>query len=341
MSTNTQRRRPSIAELKAAGSGRWREILADAGIPIELLDGRGHPCPRCGGTDRFAAWRDVSERGAVHCRGCFTSGSSPKPGDGIATLRWTLQCDTKTACRWLDEWLWPPGHHFRQQRPKVAATMERPSIVAPVVNGALRAMAERCTGNVPEWLLANVARSLGLPMDVLRRLRVGWLEQDRATTWPMVDSAGDVVGVRLRSSSGERKWAVKGGKAGMFVPSGMSVKPTRLFIAEGPTDTAAILSLGLDAIGRSSATGPVEIEREVIRGLMPAECIIVADNDKPGMQGASRLAKALSNDGSLVRVLTPPERFGDVRDWVVDGASYATLNIAAGFTKPFNLNQGQ
>ena len=95
----------SICDLLTAARGRWRDILADAGLPDDRLDGRGHPCPRCGGRDRFAAWNDVDDRGAVHCRHCFTRGSDPKPGDGLATLRWLLDVDTPGACRWLASWL--------------------------------------------------------------------------------------------------------------------------------------------------------------------------------------------------------------------------------------------
>lgn len=95
----------SIDELLTASRGRWLEILDDAGLPHDILNGRGHPCPKCGGRDRFAAWPDVADRGAVHCRHCFTKGADPKPGDGLASLRWLLGADTACACRWLASWL--------------------------------------------------------------------------------------------------------------------------------------------------------------------------------------------------------------------------------------------
>ena len=97
---------PSIDELKLSAQGRWPDIFADAaGLPREHLDGRGHPCMHCGGTDRFAAFNDVAVRGSVQCRHCFHAGTDPRPGDGIATLRWLLGCDTTAACRWLAGWL--------------------------------------------------------------------------------------------------------------------------------------------------------------------------------------------------------------------------------------------
>src|SRR5690348_7953651 len=38
--------------------GHWDAILAEAKIPAEVLDGRHHKCPECGGKDRFRYLRD-------------------------------------------------------------------------------------------------------------------------------------------------------------------------------------------------------------------------------------------------------------------------------------------
>ena len=99
--TRTKGRTPDAAAVKAAAAGRWMEILPAAGIAAELLDGRGHPCPRCGGADRFAAMRDVAERGAVLCRGCFPKGG----GDGLATVKWIRDIDFPAAVRFVAETL--------------------------------------------------------------------------------------------------------------------------------------------------------------------------------------------------------------------------------------------
>ena len=43
-----------VGAVKQSAHGRWPEILAAlGGVNPELLDGRNHPCPRCGGMDRF------------------------------------------------------------------------------------------------------------------------------------------------------------------------------------------------------------------------------------------------------------------------------------------------
>lgn len=72
-----------IAAIKHAAAGRWPDILCRiGGLPCELLDGKHHPCPKCGGADRFRMIdRDA---GALFCNGCFSKGN----GDGIAAVMW-------------------------------------------------------------------------------------------------------------------------------------------------------------------------------------------------------------------------------------------------------------
>ena len=70
-----------------AGAGRALEILEHvAGIRGELLDGHHHPCPKCGGTDRF---RLIDKgRGAVYCNQCFNR----KNRDFLSAVIWMKGC---------------------------------------------------------------------------------------------------------------------------------------------------------------------------------------------------------------------------------------------------------
>ena len=51
-----------------------------AGIPAELLDGRHHPCPACGGRDRFRLIDSIT--GTVYCNQCFYK----KNGDALTAV---------------------------------------------------------------------------------------------------------------------------------------------------------------------------------------------------------------------------------------------------------------
>src|SRR5262245_55290273 len=94
-----------VAQLKAAATGRWRDILTSlAGIDDLLLDGKHHPCPRCGGIDRFRMLNE--EAGALLCNQCFAD----KNGDGIAAVQWMTGTTFPEALRRISEYLGINGH---------------------------------------------------------------------------------------------------------------------------------------------------------------------------------------------------------------------------------------
>lgn len=317
-----------IGTLLSAARGRWREILPDAGLPVDRLDGRGHPCVMCGGRDRFAAWPDIAERGAVHCRHCFTKGSDPRPGDGLATLRWLLSFDTPQACRWLASWLGMTTA-VKIPRQRINRTVRPPDDAGDAQS--LDDLADRCHRAMRDGWWDRLSNRLRLPADTLVRLGVGWFAAQRATSWPMCNESEQVVGIRLRSMATGDKWSVRGGRAGLFVPKGLTVQPDRLFVCEGPTDAAAVLSLGAGAIGRPSCHGAVAMTCKLVRRLEPTECIVVADDDGhgAGIRGAESLACVLVTVCPSVRVVMPPKGFNDVRDWITAGATIDDLNAIA------------
>jgi len=79
--------------VRAAASGRWVEILSVlGGVPMDLLDGHHHGCPKAcypdaGGKDRFRLIDAAA--GACFCNRCFASNN----GDGFAALRWLTDQD--------------------------------------------------------------------------------------------------------------------------------------------------------------------------------------------------------------------------------------------------------
>ena len=318
----------SVAELKRLARGRWREILVAAGIPAQVLDGRrGRPCPRCGGRDRFAPMKDLNDRGAVLCRHCHHASTAPKCGDGIASLRWWLGISMPDACRWLGEYLGGG----------VAVPRVREVVQSIYIPNAIDY--ERFEGLADTWFRAmkpnwrsKAADLLGLPVWPLERLRVGWSNSDRASTWPMRNGTGDIVGIRLRNPQTAKKWSVTGSIAGLFYdPALLSVeRPELVWIVEGPTDTAALLSIGFDAVGVPSAGGGCDLLTDLARRILPKEIVIIADRDEngTGIHGAERIADALMIIAP-VRIVTPPGVVKDSRAWVVSGASRKLIESAA------------
>jgi hypothetical protein len=166
--------------------------------------------------------------------------------------------------------------------------------------------------------LSKAATSLGVSVASLRRLNAGY--DGEAITFPMVNEKQNVCGIRRRFADG-RKLSVKGGKEGVF----RGYEETGpVVIVEGPTDAAAAITLGVQALGRPSCTGGTRIVAALLAG---RTATIMADADGPGLAGAARLAKQLG-----CRVATPPDGHKDLRAWLRSGATAAALVQILGFS---------
>lgn len=170
-------------------------------------------------------------------------------------------------------------------------------------------------------------RSLGIPAGGLVRMGAAWAIAIGALAAPMMNRpGGDVIGVRIRDDSG-KKWAIAGSKNGLFVPKAFC-GVGMLYLPEGLTDTAALVGLGLDAVGRPSCNGGRDMVRAMVK-LANRPAVVVADRDTPGENGAELLASELARDGCRVRILKPPPGVKDMRAWVSSGADRETIEYAA------------
>ena len=172
--------------------------------------------------------------------------------------------------------------------------------------------------------LAEFANSLGLSTNSLTRLAVGWSSDSKAWAFPMRREQ-QIVGIRLRSQTGH-KWSVTGGREGLFIPHGLTFSEM-LLIAEGPTDTAALLDMGFEAVGRPSCSGGVGLLVDLGRSRRVKDVVIVADVDPhgAGQRGAESLAIALVPYCPSIRVIEPPGGIKDVRDWMRAGAGHGDI----------------
>lgn len=185
---------------------------------------------------------------------------------------------------------------------------------APKVD--FRAMLSTWAAQAPNTLPA-LADSLGVSVATLQALGATWANWHRAWAFPMADAWGNVVGIRLRNEFG-RKWAVKGSSQGIFLPS--VPHGNMLFVCEGPTDTAAILTLGMFAVGRPSCNGGALEIRALCRRLKITKTVILADHDDPGQDGARRFAAQLLTQWTI---WTPPAK--DAREWLRLGGTVELL----------------
>jgi len=171
------------------------------------------------------------------------------------------------------------------------------------------------------------AQGLGVSARSLERLQTGW--NGCGLTFPMRDGHERIIGIRIRASS--HKWCVPGSHNALFWPEGVySGSDYRLFICEGPTDCAALLSLGFGAIGRPSCQGGTDHMIEFLKGRR-REVIVMADRDpakkrpdgsvfRPGQEGAARLAQAIRPFVRTCKIIRPPF-CKDARAWLQAGAT--------------------
>jgi len=178
-------------------------------------------------------------------------------------------------------------------------------------------------GNMTSERRRWLAGRLGVSGCSLNRLHVGWMGRGRFS-WPMSDHDGRLIGIRVRTGKG-RKFCITGSRNGLFVPAGLSGKGP-LLLAEGPTDCAAGLDLGFDAIGRPNANSLIN---ETMRFCKGRDVIIIADNDPkpdgscPGINGARGLAESISLYCPSVKVIIPPVK--DLREWLQQGLTHEQL----------------
>lgn len=176
--------------------------------------------------------------------------------------------------------------------------------------------------------LDELAIHLEVSARSLRWLRVAWAQERECIAFPMYDGTSwngdEPCGIRLRTMDG-KKFAVTGSASGMFIPygamnGGLQLSARRIFICEGPTDTAACLDIGLFAIGRAACRGGEPEIVGALNQLCPREVVIVCDNDSPGVDGAKTLLELLE----IRRVrLIPPGK--DLRALVRDGGSASLI----------------
>ncbi len=272
---------------------------------------RARRCPVCGRPD----W-------------CLVSRDDPQSPSSAVCAR------VESPIRFGDAgWL----HRFRDDPHPRESTPRRTvaQYVAPDQAERLARFARTCSARADRARLERLSQELGLSVESLQWLQTGWataaeLEElgtccksSGAWTFPMVDATGQVRGIRLRAPDGY-KYALRGGRQGLFVPEGLADSGP-VFVAEGPTDTAALLDLGFEAIGRPSCGSGAALVTAWVRRHCRSEVAVVSDGDGPGQRGADALAKMLVAYCAAVRGLAPPEGVKDMRDWKRAGATPAEV----------------
>jgi hypothetical protein len=161
----------------------------------------------------------------------------------------------------------------------------RPEPPPPSIN--CPALIQKWTKTTRLEQVEELSQQLHVSVASLRALQVCWATEHNAWSIPMYDGHDNMVGIRLRASSGA-KWSVAGSHSGPFVPR-IKGAATAL-VCEGFSDTAAGLDLGFFSMGRPAASGGIDQLKQLFQRKGVRRCVVVADNDAVGVSGAKVFA---------------------------------------------------
>jgi hypothetical protein len=318
-----------IRETKEAARGREVDVLVHVGgIPAEKLDGKHHPCPSCGGEDRFSLVNH--ERGAVLCRHCF----SEKNGDFIAAVAHFRGITNRKACDLILGYLGRRSNcaattPSTSPRCATKSTEKKSNKLHPNLNGALKAL---------EW-------KFGRPQDGMWE----YLWADRSTAgWTVrftLDEIDEKTGKHKKEFAFISK--VEGGWRNEHLPEPRPLfhlpdlaNATRVYVCEGEKAAEAARSIGLVVttwIGGSSVPGKADWSP-----LAGKEVVFVPDNDDPGEKCCAEvlgIVSALSTPAKPFEARLPNLALSeDIFDWIEAQGEAATPEVLAksveGFVKP-------
>jgi len=299
----------SVSQL---AQGKWRGIIPRYGIEANLLDGKHHPCPICGGKDRFR-FTDHEGLGYWVCNQC-----QPKPNDGISLLMAVTGRAFKDLAGEVEEMC-------GKVKPEPIAPKKDPR---PLLN-YISKHAKRLTGGDPA---SKYLASRGIYATKDCHLR--WLESfdyiengETIGRYPVM--VGRVSNLSMQretyhitylTADGEKAnvQAVKKVMSPINTVSGCGIwlgsGDDHLAIGEGIETTLAWCNRHRKGLATLTANGMKSIKiLEKYRNIT-----ILADNDKSftGQAAAYHLAQRLTTEGRNVDVFVSPEEGQDYLDYV-------------------------
>ncbi len=275
-----------IHEIKLLANGRWVEILtATTGIDAGLLDGKHHPCPKCGGTDRFRIF-DM-ECGAVLCNQCFSCGN----GDGLSAMMWLLGCSLPDAIEKVAKYL------AAERVPRKPPSQKKPKRVYPNAKSAVHAIESFLGRMACRWVYVDAD---GQPVGLVCR-------------WDT--DGGKAIRQVSRVDGGWSCVSMTPPRVLYNLPAVQSAR--RVWVCEGEKAADAACRLGL--VATTSAGGSVAANRTDWTPLAGKDVVVIPDNDAPGRKYAKAVAATLLRlePPASVRIMEIPglPEGGDVADF--------------------------
>jgi len=278
------------AEVKSVANGRWTVILpALTGIDAAVLDEKKHPCPKCGGTDRFRCLD--AETGALFCNQCFNT----KNGDGFAAIQWLKGYTFPEALQAVAESLNLPGSrngHATNGKPRGSAAKPKAKLSS---NG--KAKPDDTAKGKPFATGAAAVAALCRMMKPTHG--------PPADRWTYRDAGGKSVALVLRfnGADGSKEFRpVSLHDGSWFLKGPATPRPlyrlpdvataATVYVCEGEKTADAARSLGLVAV--TSMNGAQSPDKTDWKPLAGKNVVLLPDHDEPGRKYAAAVAAILA-----------------------------------------------
>ncbi len=304
------------AEVKSAANGRWTVILpALTGIDAAVLDEKKHPCPKCGGTDRFRCLDAAT--GALFCNQCFNA----KNGDGFAAIQWLTGWTFPEALQAVAESLNLPGsRNGHATNGKARGSAAKPK--AKTSSNGKAKLDDTAKGK--PFATADKAKVV-----CVAGMRKGGYEP--GGEWEYYDAAGEPVALVLRfdKPDGSKEFRpVSLHDGGWFIkaPPGLwplynlpaVITAATVYVCEGEKTAEAARSLGLVAV--TSMNGALSPDKTDWTPLAGKNVVILPDNDEPGRKYAAAVAAILAkvSPSPVVKIVELPKltEGDDLVEWI-------------------------
>lgn len=345
-----------VQELKARCAPVWRNILAElCGIDSGLLDGKHHPCPRCGGKNRF---RFIdADAGACFCNQCFNR----ENGDGLASIEWLTGWPFPRVLDEINRWLNPAppvANDVAQLRHDIYSRLAELFPLSDEHREQLRSrgFTDAEIQRRGYWT-APAAPTVTLMKQGWDRKRVGGnvpgvfpggaltLAARNALMIPVRSLAGKIVGLQCRP---DRKKGDKGAKYIWFSSSSHGLSPGApahvsidsasrqprkgiVRLTEGPLKGDIAETLSAVKTVAIAGVGNWKAAIEPIDAIKPEFVFLAFDNDSWSEPSVARAATEVYDElrgrGYLVQLETWPEEYKGVDDALAKGIHTTTLPI--------------
>jgi hypothetical protein len=334
-----------VEVVRQTAVGRWKDILSHlAAMPPESLDGQHHPCPQCGGSDRFRAFDNFDRTGGILCDHCIG-----RCGDGFKALEQITGKKFIEVVGMVADYLGvqPKGTKQQIDPAKDLKFQNWSSQLALCLLAKKKGLTEAAMLAAGCRLAQYKNKYTVFAFPVIGNS----LDVENPVGWALMDYQGNELPVWDKSGNITRTTKVKltpGSKPGLFGIHAIERLKTvglveLVWKCEGLSDMLCLWSQIPDdqqdrIVAISTANGSEENPRWQASFLASHDVNVVHDADEPGQRGATKWVQAIALQQSADKIVRNVElpyavegnHGKDIRDYFNEGHSYADLEALAG-----------